>query len=57
MRDYIFSANIILDNGMVDLVWIVKEGSNLILGRPISEYPRLLIAPDYRIKKANIRNI
>lgn len=51
MRDYIFSADIILDNGMVDLVWIVKEGSNLILGRPISEYSRLLIAPDYRIKK------
>lgn len=51
VNDYIFSANIILDNGMVDLVWIVKERGNLILGLPISEYSRLLIAPDYRIKK------
>ncbi len=51
MNDYIFSANIILDNGMVDLVWIVKEKGTLILGLPIGEYSRLLIAPDYRIKK------
>jgi len=51
VNDYIFSANIILDNGMVDLVWIVKEKGTLILGLPIGEYSRLLIAPDYRIKK------
>lgn len=51
IKDYTFSANIILDNGMVDFVWIVKESGNLILGLPISEYSRLLIAPDYRIKK------
>ncbi len=51
MKDYTFSANIILDNGMVDLVWIVKENGNLILGLPIGEYSRLLIAPNYRIKK------
>lgn len=51
VNNYTFSANIILDNGMVDLVWIIKESGNLILGLPISEYSRLLIAPDYRIKK------
>lgn len=51
VNDYTFSVNIILDNGMVDLVWIVKENGILILGLPISECSRLLIAPDYRIKK------
>jgi len=48
---YSFSAHIILDNGMVDIVWIAKEGESLILGLPIGEYSRLIVAPDYRIKK------
>ncbi len=48
---YSFSAHIILDNGMVDIIWIVKEKASLILGLPIGEYSRLIIAPDYRIKK------
>lgn len=51
MGNYTFSANMILDNGMVDLVWIVKESGNLILGLPISEYSRLLIESNYKIKK------
>lgn len=51
IKDLAFSANIILDNGMVDLVWIVKESGKLILGLPIGEYSRLMIAPDYKIKK------
>lgn len=51
VEDYTISANIILDNGMVDLVWVVKECDNLILGLPISEYSRLLVSPSYRIKK------
>ena len=51
IKDYAFSANIILDNGMVDFVWIVKEGGKLILGLPIGEYSRLLIGPNYKIKK------
>ena len=48
---YTFAANIILDCGMVDLVWIVKENGTLILGMPIGEYSRLIIDPKYRIKK------
>ena len=48
---YTFSSNIILDRGMVDIVWIVREGGNLILGLPIGEYSRLMIAPDYKIAK------
>lgn len=48
---YTFAANIILDCGMVDLVWIVKKNGTLILGMPIGEYSRLIIDPKYRIKK------
>ena len=48
---YTFAANIILDCGMVDLVWIVKENGTLVLGMPIGEYSRLIIDPKYRIKK------
>mgnify|MGYP006906618346 FL=1 len=51
IKNYIFAANIILENGMVDLVWIVRENGNLILGLPLGEYSRLMINPDYRIKK------
>ena len=36
---------------MVDLVWIVKENENLILGLPVGEYSRLIINSNYRIKK------
>ena len=46
-----FSCNIILYCGMVDIVWIVKESGNLILGLPIGEYSRLMIAPNYKIMK------
>lgn len=51
IRDYSFSAHIILDYGMADIVWIVKKDDKLILGLPIGEYSRLLFSPDYRIKK------
>ena len=36
---------------MVDLVWIVKDNGKLIQGLPIGEYSRLMIAPNYKIKK------
>lgn len=49
--NYVFSAHIILRYGMVDLVWVVRENGNLILGLPIGEYSRLIIDPQYRIKK------
>lgn len=48
---YTFSCNIILDDGMADIVWIVKESGNLILGLPIGEYSRLMIDPNYKIAK------
>lgn len=48
---YTFGFHIILYSGMVDLVWIVKEQNELILGAPWSTYSRRLIEPSYRIKK------
>lgn len=48
---YTFGVHIILRDGMVDLVWVVKEGKDLILGAPWGTYSRRLIDPNYRIKK------
>ncbi len=51
IKNYTFAINIILDGGMVDIVWIVKENNELILGLPLGEFSRLMVSPDYRIKK------
>ena len=51
LKNYMFSINIILDSGMVDIVWIVKENDKLILGLPFGEFSRLLVDPKYKIKK------
>lgn len=49
--EYTFGVHIILRDGMVDLVWVVKEGKELILGAPWGTYSRRLIDSNYRIKK------
>lgn len=51
IEHYTFAIHIILDSGMVDIVWIVKENNKLILGLPLGEFSRLMINPDYKIKK------
>ena len=51
IENYSFSIHVILDGGMVDMVWIVKEDNMLILGLPIGEFSRIIFSPDYRIKK------
>lgn len=38
MDKYIFSVHVILQAGMVDIVWIVKEAEELILGAPWGTY-------------------
>lgn len=48
---YTFGVHIILQDGMVDIVWIVKEKAELILGAPWGTYSRRLINSSYRIKK------
>lgn len=48
---YTFAFHIILEAGLVDLVWVVKEGKELLLGAPWGTYSRRMINPNYRIKK------
>lgn len=47
---YTFNIHIILRDGMVELVWVVKENGVLLLGAPWSTYSRRLIDVNYRIK-------
>jgi len=41
---------------MVDLVWVVREKEELILGAPWGTYSRRLIDSSYRIKKPVFAN-
>lgn len=50
-EEFTFGFHIVLYSGMVDLVWIVKEKNDLILGAPWGTYSRRLIDPSYKIKK------
>jgi hypothetical protein len=52
---FTFGFHIVIYSGMVDLVWIVKEKNELILGAPWTTYSRRLIEPSYRIKKPVFR--
>ena len=47
---YIFGIHIILRDGRVELVWVVKENGALLLGAPWSTYSKRLIDVNYRIK-------
>ena len=47
---YIFGIHIILRDGRVELVWVVKENGTLLLGAPWGTYSRRLIDANYRIK-------
>ena len=49
--DFSFCVHIILRDGMVDLVWVVREKEELLLGAPWGTYTRRLIDSSYRIKK------
>lgn len=49
--NYTFGVHIILQDGMVDIVWVVKEDGELILGAPWGTYSRRLLNSSYRIKK------
>ena len=46
-----FGVHIILQGGMVDLVWIVRENGELILGAPWGTYSRRISNNSCRIKK------
>lgn len=48
---FTLGVHIILQGGMVDLVWVVRENDELLLGAPWGTYSRRLIDSSYRIKK------
>lgn len=48
---FTFGVHIILQGGMVDLVWVVREDNELLLGSPWGTYSRRLSDNSYRIKK------
>lgn len=48
---FITGVHIILRDGTVDLVWIVRENGELLLGAPWGTYSKRLIDNSYRIKK------
>ena len=54
--DFSFRVHVILRDGLVELVWVVKENDKLLLGSPWGTYSRRLIDPGYRIKQPAIRN-
>lgn len=49
--EYTFGVHVILQDGMVDLVWVVRYNEELLLGAPWGTYSRRLIDSSYRIKK------
>ena len=48
---FTFGFHIILRDGMADLVWVVRENGELLLGAPWGFYSRRLVDANYRIKK------
>ena len=48
---YKFGFHISLRDGNAELIWVVREGDTVILGLPWGIYSRLMINPDYRIKR------
>lgn len=48
---FTFGVHIILQGGMADLVWVVRENGELLLGAPWGTCARRLIDSSYRVKK------
>lgn len=49
--DYSFRVHLILWYGMAEIIWVVKEGEELLLGSPWGTYSKRIIDSSYRIKK------
>jgi len=49
--DFVFGMHIIISDGRIDFVWIVKEDTKLLLGLSWGSYSRILVNPDYIIKR------
>lgn len=48
---YSYTCYFMLNDGKVDMIWVIYENDNLIVGDPIGMYSRLMIDYDYIIKK------
>ena len=48
--EFVFGVHIILREGIVELVWVVKENGVLLLGAPWGTYAKRLVNANYRIK-------
>lgn len=51
IEKFTLGVHIILQDGMVDLIWVVREDGELLLGAPWGTYSRRLVDSSYRIKK------
>lgn len=51
VEKFTLGVHIILQDGMVDIVWVVRENGELLLGAPWGTYSRRLVDSSYRIKK------
>ena len=45
-----FGFHIILRDGLVEMVWVVRQDKEVLLGSPFGTYAKRLIDPGYRIK-------
>lgn len=49
--NYLFGFNIIIQDGMVDLVWVVQNNDEVLLGEPWGTYSKRIDEKNSRIKK------
>ena len=49
--DFSFRVHLILQYGMADIVWVVKEKDELLLGSPWGTYAKRIVDAGCRIKK------
>lgn len=45
-----FGFHFMFGEGRLELIWVVYEGDEVLLGSPWTRYPRLMISRDYIIK-------
>lgn len=51
---YTFGFHISLRDGLVELIWVVKKGDEMLLGSPFGTYAKELIDSNYIIKNPRI---
>lgn len=54
--EYSFGFNIGLEGGIAELIWVAWKRKEILLGMPLSVYPRLLVDVNLRIKPPCFKN-